>query len=128
MGDGPGDQTQSGLQAADVDPAPDQLGEILPVGGQEPDPLRLGKAAPDPVGLAGDQGVRGALGPDRTGPADALGGDFTAEAGSSAFTVRMEELGAVAAPAGAMSLPVPDVRRGSWQPAHVRHGFASRVD
>ena len=86
---------QSGLESVDIDPAAYLVGEILPVGFQQPQPFTLGETAPDAVWLPRHQCVGGAFGPDRATTADRFGGQLTAGAGGTSFAIGVEELSAV---------------------------------
>ena len=56
------------------------VGGVLPADRKQPQPLGLGEAAPDAVGLVGGQGVRRAFGPYRAGSAQGLGLELPAVA------------------------------------------------
>ena len=69
----------------------------------------LGKAAPNPVGLADLEGVGSTLAHHGALRADGLGRSLTGGPGRTPFALRMEEDAGVFATAGAFELPVPDV-------------------
>jgi hypothetical protein len=71
-------KTEPPLQPEYVNAAPQRVGDVLPSGGEQPQPLRLREAAPYPVRLLCRESVRRALGPNGTGSADRLGRDLTA--------------------------------------------------
>src|SRR5205807_6964133 len=71
--------------------------------------------------LVGGQRVSRALRAYRADRAQRLGLELAPVAGGSTFSVRVEELGAVAAPAQPHELPLPDVGDGAGKPAYVRH-------
>jgi hypothetical protein len=125
--DGPRSDAQLGLQPAHVDPSTNPGADVVPPGREDAYPFRLREATPDPVGLARDEGMRRALGPDWTSLAYGLGGDLPSQAGGASLAIGMEELCAVTSAARAFALPVPDVGSWSRQPAYVRHCFASRA-
>jgi hypothetical protein len=89
---------QSKFEEPQVDPAK-PVSQILPTGGEQPQPLSFGEAAPDAVRLASGQGMRCALRSYRARSADRFGSRFAATAGGTALPVGMEELGTVATPA-----------------------------
>jgi len=121
-------QPEAGLKTTHVDSTTDPLGKVFPAGREEAQPFGLRESAPDPVGFPSGKCMGGTLGPDGTRPADRLGGHFPSEAGRAPLAVGMEELSTVPATARTVALPVPDVGRWTRQPAHTRHGLASRTD
>ena len=89
--------------------------------GDQPGPLLLAHAAPDPVGLADRQRVLEAGVEHRAPGAHGLGRVLATGPGRTAFAVGVEEEGRVLATACAVELPVPDLGDGCREPANVGH-------
>ncbi len=90
-------------------------------GGQQMGPFPFGHAAPDAVRLLYSQGMRPALGNDRTGRADCLGAGLPPSPGRPPLAFWVEEESAGQAPARSGPLPVPQVGVRPRKPPYVRH-------
>lgn len=87
----------------------------------------LGETSPDAVGLTYCEGVAGALHANGTVEADCLGSRLTCFAGRAAFAIGVEEDAGILATAGAVHLPIPQVRVGSGEPRDISHDSPSKV-